>query len=99
RRLCGIELQAGPFATRLFGEQDAVAILWTRPADERSGRARWVRTDVEIIETPTVSRRVFDRIVLPGPGRYRISFPEFPALATLDVDVPIGEFVKCVVGN
>jgi hypothetical protein len=32
--------------------------------------------------------------VLPTPGRYRFSFPDFPAIAAFEVDVPEREFVK-----
>jgi len=107
KRRCGVDLRLDPAAAEVL--RGAVRLQWTCLAsgatngfvwDTRSaGRAEGFSHALSDTPDPSTAIPLRNRLsqncfALPGPGRYRFSFPEFRTIAPFEVDVVEGEFVK-----
>jgi hypothetical protein len=105
RRKCGIDFLLD--VERLSSTRHAsdIAVEWTAIATGRHDRATIIRLrsfDIDVASlTSSGESEIFNRwpyrIVLPEPGRYRIQFPDWPSIASFEVDVLEHEFVKYTV--
>jgi len=110
KRRCGIDLRLDRAAAELV--KGAARLQWTCLAtgvsEETTWRVTFLATSDELARIDfeegdpspaTALRAALGRncVPLPAPGRYRLSFPDFAAIAPFEVDVPEGKFVKYVV--
>jgi hypothetical protein len=107
KRRCGVDLRLDRAAAEVL--RGAVRLEWTCLATGATNGFVWDTRFAGLTKdfshalsnspdpsTAAVLRQQLAQncFALPGPGRYRFSFPEFRTIAPFEVDVKEGEFVK-----
>jgi hypothetical protein len=112
KRRCGVDLRLDRAAAEVL--RDTVRLQSTCLASGATDEFVWdtrlagladsFSRDLSHVSDPSTAAGLLQRVArnyfaLPGPGRYRFSFPDFPAIASFEVDVPEREFVVYTVGK